>query len=176
MTKVVANPREEEHTTSQIPEVLEWFGDVVENYHTAIVVSFSTLFCLLLSAMFVLRQWIKTQEDAHRNCRSKAKLDILELSDGKFGSVVDRQPVPRPLVFSENVPESVLGTMPQKKADVIRMEKEIAKALTKEQRLTEAEVQRAQLEAIYDLMSKNEEKFGESSMAQIYSQASMYGK
>ena len=59
---------------------------------------------------------------------------------GSFGAVVDKQPITRPLVFSENVPESVLETMPKQKADVIRMEKEIASNLTGEQRLTEAEV------------------------------------
>lgn len=62
------------------------------------------------------------------------------LFQGKFGTVVDHQPVSRPLVFSENIPDSVLDTMPRQKADVIRLEKEIAHALTGEQRLTEAEV------------------------------------
>lgn len=59
---------------------------------------------------------------------------------GKFGAVVNQQPVSRPLVFSENVPDSVLDTMPKQKADMIRLEKEIAHGLTGEQRMTEAEV------------------------------------
>jgi len=166
----------EEYSESQIPEFLEWFGDVVENNHTAIVVLFSTMICLVISGMFILRQWIKTQEDAHKNCKNKDKMIAPDLFGGVFGAVVERQPAARPILFSENVPESVLDTMPKQKADVIRLEKEIAHGLSGEQRLSEAEVQRQQLEAIFALMAQNEEKFGEASMAQIYSQASMYGR
>lgn len=61
-------------------------------------------------------------------------------SDGYFGTVVDKQPASRPIVFSENLSDSVLNTMAQQKAELIRAEKNIAKSLSEQQKHTEIEV------------------------------------
>lgn len=53
---------------------------------------------------------------------------------------MSKQPSSRPIVFSENVPDSVLDTMANQKAEFIRAEKTIARSLSEEQKITEAEV------------------------------------
>ncbi|OQR67401.1 hypothetical protein BIW11_04768 [Tropilaelaps mercedesae] len=170
--------REEEdrYSKSQIPRILEVFDDVVERYHDAIILVFSTLICLVLSGMFVLRQRIVRQENAHKNCKNNFEFDAAFGIGGTFAAVVEKQPVGRPVVFSENVPDSILDMMPQRKAELIRAEKIIARSLSGEQKSTEAEVQRQQLEAIYKLMMENQEKFGDASLDQIHSQAALYGR
>ncbi|XP_022650162.1 uncharacterized protein LOC111259672 [Varroa jacobsoni] len=169
----MARGEEKQYSESQIPEILELFGDLVQRHHGVIVLTFSTLICLVLSGMFILRQRIRAQEDAHKNCKNR--FEIFD-SRGTSGSVINKQPISRPIIFSESVPDSALDTMAEKKAELIRAEKLIARSLTGGQRSTEAEVQRQQLEAICKLMEENQDKFGEASLDQVQSQAALYGR
>lgn len=169
------SPEEEQFSKSQVPEFLEIFGDIVENYYMGIILFFSTLICITVSSMVFLRSRIARQENAHKNCKSKfeTKFDK-NFGKGNFGTVISQPP--RHTVFSEHIPDSVLDTMPRQKAELIRAEKEIAQSLSEQQKLREAEAQRKQLEEVYKLMEMNQEKFGEPSMDKLYSQVTMYGK
>ena len=62
----------------------QWFGDAVETYHTAIIIFFTTMICLVVSGMIVVRHWIRSQEDPHKHCRGRGKENEIDLANGEL--------------------------------------------------------------------------------------------
>ena len=69
---------------AQLQRFADWSADIIDNHGTVIMLVSSTLLCLVLSGMFVLWQWIRTQEDPHKNCKGKARKEGLILANGEL--------------------------------------------------------------------------------------------